>query len=129
MLIYEIVCKNRERHILFRTKDYLKAETFCDVYNKYHNGIFDEGAIINIIDTSKIESAADKFINNFKFMTEVDISDDKITAVKPVFVDDSRIKMNDAVNSLSEGTKLFFDITDDIDEEKIWAAYEVHSNA
>lgn len=124
MFIYEVICKNQARHILFRTKNYEKAETFCDVYNKYHNDIFDDGVILNVIDTSKIDKAANAFIDKFKFMTEVDIIDGEIATVKPVFVDDSRVKMVDAVNSLSEGTKLFFDITADIDNDTIWAAYE-----
>lgn len=127
MLIYEVISKNQSRNVLFRTKDYKKAETFCDIYNKYHNDIFDEGVIINVIDTSKIERDADTFIDNFKFMAEVTISNG-IISVKPVFVDDTRIKMNIAVNSLSQCTKLFFDITDDIDKDKILAAYEANNN-
>lgn len=128
-MIYEIVCKtDQTRYVLFRTKNYDKAEAFCDIYNHYHNNIFDNGVIINTVDVSKIEKHADSIINKFKFMTEVDIADNEITEIKPVFIDNDRIKANIAVNELSANTRLFFDITDDIDEDKIWAAYEVANN-
>ena len=125
MLIYEVISKSYNgHHIFFRTKDKLKAESFCGVYNKYHNNIFDEGATINVVDTARIEQQTDKFLQQFRFMTEVQILDEKIVSCRPVFVDDSRIKLNDAVSSLSEGVKLFFDITEDVTEDKIWARYE-----
>ena len=126
MLIYEVICKSYDRrYVLFRTKDQLKAESFCAVYNKYHNNIFDEGAIIKIIDTARMERDADELLKKFKFMTEVQILDGEIVSCKPVFVNDERIKLNDAISSLSEGVKLFFDIKDDLDEDKIWNRYEI----
>lgn len=125
MIIYEIVCDNyQNKYVLFRTKDKFKADAFCDVYNKYHNDIFDRGVKINTIDTNQIERHADKLISRFKFVNEVKINDGEIESIKPVYVDDNRIAANDFAQSLSEGTTLFFDITDDLTAEKIWAKFD-----
>lgn len=125
MFIYEIVCESyHNQYVLFRTKDKFKADAFCDVYNKYHNDIFDSGVKINTIDTNQIERQADKIISRFKFVNEVKILDGEIESIKPVYVDDNRIAANDFAQSLCEGTTLFFDITDDLTADKIFAKFD-----
>lgn len=133
MLIYEVVCRDfYSNYVLFRTKDSVKAETFCDVYNKYHAAVFDRSAIVNVIDTSKIEKLADETINQFKFMTEVKIDKEsgEVLSRKPVFVDDKRIAAAQLSSPLSQVLTLFFDITSDFSDSllKAKAVAELEEN-
>ena len=127
MLIYEVFCKDYDSgYVLFRTKDSRKAETFCDVYNKYHAAVFDRAAIVKIIDTSKIEKHADETIKSFKFMTEVkvDKSSGEVLSIKPVYINDQRIQAAELSSALSESVTLYFDVKKDVTEQMIKSAYE-----
>ena len=124
MLIYEVVCRDyNSNYVLFRTKDSNKAESFCDVYNKYHAAVFDNSAIVKVIDTSKIEKLADETINQFKFMTEVKIdkASGEVLSKKPVFVDDKRIAAAKLSSPLSQVLTLYFDITSDLTDSLLRA--------
>jgi len=126
MLIFEVVCRDYDAgYVLFRTKNSKKAETFCNVYNKYHTAIFDSAAIIKVIDTARIEKDAEEMIKSFEFKTEVRVNKDgEVLSKKPVYINEKRIQAANLGASLSDTIKLYFDIKKDVTDAMIKSAYE-----